>query len=111
MIGTQVPARGLHGSGADPGDRYLTTVGELFTDWYSRQAAYVRGGRYNGHCPDWRLIRAAEASARETGMRASTPYPAAARTPDYAADLARWGSGRGIGPDGPEAAAGPEAGQ
>ena len=111
MTGTQVPVRELHGSHADPGDGHLRTVGELFSDWYSRQAAYVRGARHDGPGPDWQLIRAAEASARETGMRASTPDPAAARTGDYAADLARWGSGRGIGPDGSQPAVGPEAGQ
>ncbi len=47
-------------------------------------------------CSDWRLIRAAEASAREIGMRASTPDSAAAGTAEYAADLARWGDGRNI---------------
>lgn len=64
-----------------------------------------------GPVRDWRLIRAAEASAREAGMRASIPDPAAAGTPEYAADLAQWGDGRGIGPDGPETAAGLEAGE
>jgi hypothetical protein len=54
--------------------------------------------------PDWQLIRAAEAGARQTGMRASMPDRAAAGTPEYDADLARWGDGRGIGPDGPETA-------
>lgn len=56
---------------------------------------------HDGPGRDWQLIRAAEASARETGMRASIPDPAAAGTPQYAADLAAWGDGRGIGPDGP----------
>ena len=64
-----------------------------------------------GPVRDWRLIRAAEASAREAGMRISIPDPAVAGTPEYAADLAQWGDGRGIGPDGPETAAGLEAGE
>jgi hypothetical protein len=65
---------------------------------------------HDGPLPDWRLIRAAEASARQAGTRASIPDPAAAGTPEYAADLARWGDGRGIGPDDPETGAGLEAG-
>jgi hypothetical protein len=47
-------------------------------------------------------------------MRASIPDPAAAGTPEYAADLARWGDGRGIGPGStgaPGEPDGPEAGQ
>jgi hypothetical protein len=111
MKGTEVPARDLYGSHADPGDGHLKTTADLFADWYSRQAAYARGASHDGPGADWRLIRAGEASAREIGMRASTPDPAAAGTPQYAGDLARWGSGRGIGPDGPEAGAGLEAGE
>lgn len=61
---------------------------------------------HDGPVPDWRLIRATEASACQAGLRASILDPAAAGTPGYAADLARWGTGRGIGADGAE----PEAG-
>ena len=63
--------------------------------WYLRQAGYVRGAGHDGPGRDWRMIRAAEASAREIGMRASIPDQSAAGTPEYAADLARWGDGRG----------------
>jgi hypothetical protein len=68
----------------------------------NQSAAPARIVRHDGPVPDWRLIRAAEASARQVGLRASIPDPAAADTPLYAADLASWGTGRGIGPDGPE---------
>jgi len=89
----------------------VKTVGELFADWYLRQASYVRGASHDGPGADWRMIRAAEASAREIGMRASIPDPAAAGTPEYAADLARWGDGRGIGPGSARAPEEPEAGE
>jgi hypothetical protein len=99
---------------ADPGAGRVTTIAELLCDWHLRQAAHVHGGRRDGPGRDWRLIRAAEANARETGMRASIPDPAAAGTPQYAADLARWGDGRGIGPGStrtPGEPDGPETGQ
>jgi hypothetical protein len=111
MRSSQVPSRTHSRPPADPAAEPVT-IAELFRDWYLRQTAHVRGGRRDGPGRDWRLIRAAEADARETGMRASIPEPAAAGTPEYAADLARWGDGRGIGPgstgapgepDGPEA--------
>jgi hypothetical protein len=101
----------LCGPHADPGNDHVKTTAELFTDWYFQQGAHVRGASHDGAGADWQLIHAAEADARQIGMRASTPDPAAARTPAYAADLARSGDGRGIGPDGPETGAPPEAGQ
>jgi hypothetical protein len=110
MTSTQVPAGELCGPRADPGNDHVKTTAELFTDWYFQQAAHVRGASHDGPGADWQLIRAAEAGARQIGMRASTPDPAAAGTPAYAADLARWGDGRGVGPDGPETGAEPEAG-
>ncbi len=67
------------GTHADPGDRHVKTGAELFTDRYFQQAAHVRGASRDGPGRDWRLIRAAEASAREIGMRASVPDPAATR--------------------------------
>jgi hypothetical protein len=114
MTSTPESASGLYGSHAGPEEGQVKTVAELFADWYSRQASYVRGASHDGPGADWRMIRAAEASARETGMRASIPDPAAAGTPEYAADLARWGDGRGIGPGSaraPEEPDGPEAGE
>ena len=111
MTSTPESASGLYGSHAGPEEGQVKTVAELFADWYSRQASYVRGARHAGPGRDWRMIRAAEASAREIGMRASIPDQSAAGTPEYAADLAQWGDGRGIGPgrararedpDGPE---------
>jgi len=110
MRGTEVSASDLYRSHADLGDGRLKTAADLFTDWYSRHA-HARGAGHDGPGADWRLIRAAEASAREIGIRASTPDQAAAGTPEYAADPAQWGSGRGIGPDGPETRTGPEAGE
>jgi hypothetical protein len=89
----------------------VKTTAELFADRYFQQASYVRGASHDGHGQDWHLIRAAEANAREIGMHASTPDPAVAGTPEYAADLAQWGDGRGISPDGPETGAGVEAGE
>jgi hypothetical protein len=111
MTSTQVPAGDLCGPHADQGNNHMKTTAELFTDWYFQQAANVRGASHDGPGADWQLIRAAEASAREPGMRASTPDPTATGTPAYAADLARWGDGRGIGPDGPETSTGLEAGK
>jgi hypothetical protein len=110
MTSSQTPPRDLHGPHADPGGGYVKTAAELFCDRYFQQAAQVRGTSHDGPGRDWRLIRAAEANAREIGMRTSIPDPAAAGTPGYAADLARWGTGRSVGPDGPGAGAEPEAG-
>jgi hypothetical protein len=90
MTSTQVSPRDPYGPHADSGNGRVKTT---------------EPGR------DWRLIRAAEANAREIGMRASIPDPAAAGTPEYTADLAQWGDGRGISPDGPETGAGVEAGE
>ena len=108
MTSTPESASGRYRPPAGPDESQVQTIAELFTDRYSRQASYVIGASHNGPGADWRMIRAAEASAREIGMRASIPDPAAAKTPEYAADLARWGDGRGIGPDGPGTGAGPE---
>lgn len=110
MRSTQVSPRDIYGPHADPSNGHVETAADLLSDWYFQQAARVRGASHDGPGRDWQLIRAAEANAREIGMRASIPDPAAARTPEYAADLARWGDGRGIGPDGPEASAELEAG-
>jgi len=110
MGSSQVPRNHCRPA-ADPGAGPVKTIAELLSDWYLRQTAHVRGARRDGPGRDWRLIRAAEANARETGMRASIPDPAAAGTPEYAADLAQWGDGRGIGPDGPQEGAEPEAGE
>ena len=114
MRSSQVPPRNHSRPPADPGAGPVKTIAELFRDWYLRQTAHVHGARRDGPGRDWRLIRAAEANARQTGMRASIPDPAAAGTPEYAADLARWGDGRGIGPGStgaPGEPDGPEAGQ
>ena len=111
MTSAQMPPGDLHGPHAGPDGGDPKTAAELFCGWYLEQAAHVHGASREGPGRDWRLIRAAEANAREIGIRASIPDPAAAGTADYAADLARWGDGRGIGPDGPQAGAGPEAGE
>jgi hypothetical protein len=114
MRSTQVSPRDLYGPHADPGNGQVKTIAELFSGWHFRQAAQVRGACCDGPVPDWQLIRAAEANAREIGMRASMPDPAAAGTPEYAADLAQWGDGRGIGPGSsglPGEPDGPEAGE
>ena len=110
MRSTQVSPRDPYGPHADPGNGHVKTTAELFTGWYFQQATHVRGASHDGPGPDWQLIRAAEASARQIGLRASIPGPAAAGTPEYA-DLAQRGDGRGVGPDGPETGAGPEAGE
>jgi hypothetical protein len=114
MTSTPESASDLDGPHAGPDEGQVKTIGELFADWYSRQAGYVRGASHDGPGADWRMIRAAEASARETGMRASIPDHSAAGSAEYAADLARWGDGRGIGPGragAPEEPDGPEAGE
>lgn len=111
MTSSQMPPRDLHTLHADPGGGHPKTAAELFSGRYFQQAAHVRGASHEGPGRDWRLIRAAEANAREIGMRASIPDPAAAGTAEYVADLGWWGDGRGIGPDGPGTGAGPEAGE
>jgi hypothetical protein len=116
---------GLHA----PADTDFSRAQALIGGWYARvrageagpqaeTAAELPAGRHaelpapghgtgrGGSCRDWRLIRGAEARAREIGMRASVPDPSAAATPAYQADAAAWGSGQGIGADPPE----PEAG-
>ena len=114
MTSTPQSASGRYGPHAGPDEGRVKTAAELFADWYFRQASYVRGTSHDGPGADWRMIRAAEASARETGLRASMADQSAAGTPEYAADLARWGDGRGIGPGSaraPEEPDGPEAGE
>src|SRR6516165_4309596 len=98
MTSTPEPASDPDGPHAGPDDGQVKTIAELFADWYSQQASHVRGASHDGPGRDWRMIRAAVASARETGLRASMADQSAAGTPEYAADLARWGDGRGIGP-------------
>jgi len=114
MTSTPEPASDPDGPHAGPDDGQVKTIAELFADWYSQQASHVRGASHDGPGRDWRMIRAAVASARETGLRASMADQSAAGTPEYAADLARWGDGRGIGPGSamaPEEPDGPEAGE
>jgi hypothetical protein len=114
MTSTPESASGRYRPPAGPDESQVQTIAELFTDWYSRQASYVRGAGHDGPGADWRMIRAAEASAREIGLRASIPDHSASGTPEYAADLAQWGDGRGIGPGrarAPEEPDGPEAGE
>jgi hypothetical protein len=114
MTSTPEPAGDRYGPHAGPGEGQVKTIAGLFADWYSRQAGYARGASHDGPGADWRMVRAAEASARETGVRASIPDQSAAGTAEYAADLARWGDGRGIGPGrarAPENPDGPEAGE
>jgi hypothetical protein len=106
MRNSQAPSRDQYRPPADLGTGQVKTIAELLREWYLRHTAH--GAARDGPGRDWRLIRAAEANARQIGMRASIPDPAAAKTPEYAADLARWGDGRGIGPDGPGTGAGPE---
>jgi hypothetical protein len=53
--------------------------------------------------PDWRALRHVDARAREAGLRASVPQPDRRGSPEYQADAAAWGTGRGIAPNGPEA--------
>jgi len=109
MGNTKPPAQGPYELHAELDDGHLTAARDLIRDWQDRAAAQARASQERPG-PDWRLIRDAEAGAREIGLRASVPDPAAAGTPRYAADLAHWGDGRGVGPDGPEAADGAEAG-
>ena len=75
MRSSQVPPRTHSRPPADPGAGAVKTIAELFRDWYLRQTAHVRGARRDGPGRDWRLIRAAEANSRQTGMRASIPDP------------------------------------
>jgi hypothetical protein len=114
MTSTPESASVPDGPHAGPDEGQVKTIAELSTDWYSRQASYVRGASHEGPGADWRMIRAAEASAREIGMRASIPDQSVGGTAGYAADVARWGDGRGIGPGrarAPEDPDGPEAGE
>ena len=110
MGNTKPPAQGLYELHAEVDDGHLTAARDLIRGWQDRAAAQARGASQERPGPDWRLIRDVGAGAREIGRRASVPGPAAAATPQYAADLAHWGDGRGAGPDGPGAADGPEAG-
>jgi hypothetical protein len=105
-MGHTQPSTGQREPNQDPGDRRTAAASDLSSDWSAQTAGLARIAGHDGPLPDWRLIRAAETSARQAGLHASIPDPAATGTPQYAADLARWGTGRGIGPDGRE----PEAG-
>jgi hypothetical protein len=93
---------GLYELHARLDDGHLNAARELIADWYQRQAGYVSGVPHGGPGRDWQLIRVAEANAREIGLRASVPQPGGYGTPEYEADAAAWGSGRGIEPGGPE---------
>jgi hypothetical protein len=76
---------------------HLDAVRALIADWTgSGQASPGR---------DWHQIRDAEARARDAGLRVSVPQPDGQGSPEYQADAAAWGTGRGIGADGPEAVA------
>jgi len=86
-------------------DGRLNAARGLIADWYDRQAGYVSGASHDGPGRDWRLIGDATANAREIGLRASVPQPGGQESPEYQADAQAWGTGRGIGPDGPEAVA------
>ena len=114
MTGTPESASDLHGLHAGPDEGQVKTAAELFADWYFRQASHAGAASHDGPGADWRMIRAAETNAREIGLRASIPDQSAAGSAGYAADLAQWGDGRGIGPgstralEGPD---GPEAGE
>jgi hypothetical protein len=110
MGSTDVPAQGLYERHAGLDDGHPDAARDLIRDRHHRIAGQARGARHDRPGPDRRLIRAAEASARQAGLRASAPDPAAAGNPGYAADLARRGSGRGIGPGGRQAPDGPGAG-
>jgi hypothetical protein len=94
---------GLYDLHARLDDGHLNAARELVADWYNRQAGYVSGAHHAGPGRDWRLIGDAEANAREIGLRVSVPQPDGQGSPGYEADAQTWGTGRGIGPGGPEA--------
>jgi hypothetical protein len=75
----------------------LDEVGQGLSAWADELTAR------RGSVPDWRAIQEAESHTREIGLRASVPQPDGQDTPEYRADAEAWGTGRGIGPDGPEA--------
>jgi hypothetical protein len=96
------PQPGLYELHGRLDDGHLNAARELIADSYQRQAGYVSGAPHDGPGRDWQLIRDAEANAREIGLRSTVPQPDGHGTPEYEADTAAWGTGRGIGPGGPE---------
>jgi hypothetical protein len=109
-LGHTQPSMDLPEPDEGTGGRSPAAVSGLPSDWPTQTAAPARIAGHDGPVPGWRLIRAAEAGARQAGLRASIPDPVAARTPQYATDLARWGTGEGTDPDGPDPGYGLEAG-
>jgi hypothetical protein len=99
-VGLFLEHRDMHGrSEADARIEALGEVADRLHAWRITEQAvnpHPAVGR------DWRALRAAEAQAREAGLGASIPQPDSQDSPEYQADAAGWGSGRGIGPDGPE---------
>jgi hypothetical protein len=89
-----------HHAPAEPGDRPLATAHDLIEDWRA-QHARTPGAEYHGR--DWHLVHEADAAAREIGLRATVPQPDGQHIPEWQVDAQAWGTGRGIGPDGPEA--------
>src|SRR5262245_36504803 len=63
MTSTPESASDPDGPHAGPDEGQVKTIAELFADWYARQASYARGAGHDGPGADWRMIRAAEASA------------------------------------------------
>ena len=81
-------------------DRCPVPVRDLIDD------SATRHGRAPGvehHGRDWHIVRDAEAAARTAGLRATAPQPPGQDTAEWQADAHAWGTGRGVGPDGPEA--------
>jgi hypothetical protein len=76
-------------------------------EWAQVKAATLEPGHIDR---DWRALRAAEAQARDAGLRATVPEPGSQGSLQYQTDAAAWGTGRGIGLDGPGISAGLEAG-
>jgi hypothetical protein len=109
-MGHTQPSMDLQEPDEGTGGRSPTAASGLSRGRPTQTAAPACIVGHDGPMPDWRLIRAAEASARQAGLRASSPDPVVAGTPQYAIDLARWGTGRGIDPDGPDPGYGLEAG-
>jgi len=99
-IGLFLEYRDVHGRAE--GEARVEALGEVAQGLHLRGVVASQAlNRDRPVGPDWRALRESEAAARDAGLRASMLSPDGPRSPGYQADAEAWGTGRGIGPDGP----------
>jgi hypothetical protein len=99
-VGLFLEYRDTHGRAED--EARIEALGEVAQGLHSWDTAAEALNPHHTIGRDWRALREAETQARDAGLRVTVPQPDGQGSPEYQADAGAWGSGRGIGPDGPE---------